>query len=87
MYKIVYTRQGLIKNKIAEKAGLGEKVSRLLDVLKDDPFQTYPPEKLVGNFSGAYSRRINRQHRLVYRVYEEEKIVKVISVWTHSELI
>jgi Txe/YoeB family toxin of toxin-antitoxin system len=87
MYKIVYTRQGLKEKKIAEKAGLGEKVSKLLDVLKEDPFQTYPHyEKLVGNLSGAYSRRINRQHRLVYMVYEEEKVVKVISVWTHYEV-
>jgi Txe/YoeB family toxin of toxin-antitoxin system len=78
----------LKEKKIAEKAGLGEKVSKLLDILKDDPFQTYPHyEKLIGNLSGAYSRRINRQHRLVYMVYEEEKIVKVISVWTHYESI
>ena len=88
MYKIVYTRQGLKEKRTAEKAGLGEKVSKLLDVLKDDPFQTYPHyEKLVGNLSGAYSRRINRQHRLVYMVYEEEKVVKVISVWAHYESI
>ncbi len=88
MYKIVYTRQGLKEKRIADKAGFGEKISKLLDVLKDDPFQVYPPyEKLVGNLSGAYSRRINRQHRIIYTVYQEEKIVKVISMWTHYESI
>ncbi|MDY6993547.1 MAG: Txe/YoeB family addiction module toxin [Pseudomonadota bacterium] len=56
--------------------------------MKDGPFQTYLHHvELVGNLSGAYSRRINRQHRLVHMVYEEEKMVKVISVWTHYESI
>jgi Txe/YoeB family toxin of toxin-antitoxin system len=58
----------------------------LLEILKEDPFAEYPPyEKLVGKLSGAYSRRINIQHRLVYQVYEKEKIVKVIRMWTHYD--
>ena len=58
----------------------------LLDILKEDPFQSPPSyEKLVGDLTGAYSRRINIQHRLVYQIYEEEKIVKVIRMWTHYE--
>lgn len=67
-------------------SGLKSKVEDLLDILREDPFQQYPPyEKLVGELEGAYSRRINIQHRLVYQVYEKEKIVKVIRMWTHYE--
>ena len=56
------------------------------DVIKENPFQNPPPyEKLVGDLQGAYSRRINIQHRLVYQVFEKEKIVKIISIWTHYE--
>jgi Txe/YoeB family toxin of toxin-antitoxin system len=85
MNKIVYTHQGLKKRRIADKAGFEEKISKLLDVLKEDPFRVcLPYGKLVGNLSGAHSRRINRQHRLIYTVYQE-KTVKVISMWTHYE--
>ncbi|MCI5212544.1 MAG: Txe/YoeB family addiction module toxin [Candidatus Electrothrix sp. ATG2] len=65
---------------------LRKKAEKLLDVLRDTPYQTPPPfEKLVGNLSGAYSRRINIQHRIVYQIIDSEKTVKVIRLWTHYE--
>jgi toxin YoeB len=67
-------------------AGLRPKAEALLDVLRDDPFQRLPPfEKLVGDLRGAYSRRINLQHRLVYEVVPNARTVKVLRVWTHYE--
>ena len=67
-------------------SGLKPKVIELLKILEEDPFQSYPPyEKLLGDLAGAYSRRINIQHRLVYQVFENEKIVKVIRMWTHYD--
>lgn len=83
-YKIVFTKQA---QKDAKKIGRGklkEKALGLIEVLKDDPFRS-PPEyqALVGDLSGAYSRRINIQHRMVYQVIEEEKVVKVLRMWTH----
>lgn len=64
--------------------GLSEKVKRLIEVIKENPYQNPPPyEKLVGDLQGAYSRRINIQHRLVYQVYEKEKTIKIISIWSH----
>jgi len=72
-YKIVYTKVGAKEKKIASEAGFEQKIINLIDVLRSNPFSRYPPfEKLPGNMSGAYSRRINRQHRLIYMVYEEE---------------
>lgn len=66
--------------------GLSEKVKRLIEVIKENPYQNPPPyEKLVGYLQGAYSRRINIQHRLVYQVYEKEKTIKIISIWSHYE--
>lgn len=85
-YKILYTKQGLKDKKIAIQAGFGDKISSLLDLLIENPFEPYPPfEKLIGNLDGAYSRRINSQHRLVYQVYKQERVVKIISLWTHYE--
>lgn len=85
-YKIVYTQQAKKDAKKAASSGLKSKIEDLLDVIKENPFEEYPPyEKLVGNLEGAYSRRINIQHRLVYQVYEEEKVVKVIRMWTHYD--
>lgn len=85
-YKIVYTKQAKKDAKKAASSGLKPRIEELLDILKVDPFQDYPPfEKLVGDLEGAYSRRINIQHRLVYQVYEKEGIVKVIRMWTHYE--
>lgn len=67
-------------------AGLKEKAAALLEILETDPLQTPPPyEKLVGDLAGAYSRRINIHHRLVYQVLEEEHIVKVIRMWSHYD--
>jgi len=67
-------------------AGLKPKAEKLLTVLEQDPFESPPPfEKLIGDLNGAYSRRINIQHRLVYQVLEEEMIVKIIRMWTHYE--
>ena len=83
-YKLVYTKQAKKDAKKAASSGLKSKIEDLLEIIKEDPFADYPPyEKLVGNLAGAYSRRINIQHRLVYQVYENEKIVKVIRIWTH----
>jgi Txe/YoeB family toxin of toxin-antitoxin system len=86
MYRIVYTKQAQKDAKKARSAGLKSKIVTLLEILKKDPFQNPPPyEKLLGDLTGAYSRRINIQHRLVYQVYEDKKIVKVIRMWTHYE--
>jgi Txe/YoeB family toxin of toxin-antitoxin system len=85
-WKIVYTRQALKDRSKAYEAGFREKIEPLLTILRKNPFEKYPPfEKLIGDLSGAYSRRINHQHRLVYQVYEKEHIVKIISLWTHYE--
>ena len=85
-WQLVYTKQA---QKDAEKlasAGLKEKAKTLLGVVADSPFQNPPPyEKLVGDLTGAYSRRINIQHRLVYQVLEEERVVKVLRLWSHYE--
>jgi Txe/YoeB family toxin of toxin-antitoxin system len=86
MWKIVFTKQAQKDAKKLSASGLREKAEALLDVLRSDPFQTPPPfEKLIGDLSGAYSRRINIQHRLVYQVLDDGKIVKVIRLWTHYE--
>lgn len=83
-YKLVYTKQAKKDAKKAASSGLKSKIEDVLEVIKEDPFADYPPyEKLVGNLEGAYSRRINIQHRLVYQVYDKEKVVKVIRMWTH----
>jgi len=85
-YKILYTKQGLKDKRIAFKSGYGKKIENILSTLKENPFASYPPyEKLVGDLSGAYSRRINIQHRLVYQVYENEHIIKVLRLWAHYE--
>lgn len=86
MYKIVYRKQVLKDISKLKSAGLHIKAKQLIDILKNDPFKNPPSfEKLLGDLYGAYSRRINIQHRLVYQVYEKEKTVKIISVWSHYE--
>ena len=86
MYRIVYTKTAVKDIPRLKAAHLAEKAKALLDVIRKNPYQTPPGyEKLVGNLDGLYSRRINRQHRLIYEVLEEEKTVKVISLWTHYE--
>lgn len=85
-WRLVYTKQAQKDAKKVAGAGLKEKVQTLLDVLAEDPFTSPPPlEKLIGDLSGAYSRRINIQHRLVYQVLKTERIVKVLPMWTHYE--
>ncbi len=85
-YRIVYTKQAKKDSKKVAISGLKSKVEDLLDILYENPFQEYPPyKKLVGELEGAYSRRINIQHRLVYQVYEDKKVVKVIRMWTHYD--
>lgn len=86
MYKIVYTKKAAADIPKLKAAKLDKKAKALVELIKEAPFQNPPPyEKLQGDLSGAYSRRINLKHRLVYSVYEEEKTVKIISLWTHYE--
>ena len=85
-YKLVYTAQALKDAKKISRSGLRNKAEKILTLLEDNPFQSIPPyEKLLGDLYGAYSRRINIQHRMVYQVYEKERIVKIIRMWTHYE--
>jgi Txe/YoeB family toxin of toxin-antitoxin system len=82
----VFTKQAQKDAKKLAGAGLKVKAEKLIEVLKENPFQNPPPyEKLVGDLSGAFSRRINIQHRLIYQVYEKVHAVKVIRLWTHYE--
>ena len=83
-YKIVYAKHAQKDAKKISRSNLKEKALELIDLLKEDPFRKPPEyEALVGDLSGAYSRRINIQHRLVYQVYKEEKIVKILRMWSH----
>ncbi len=85
-WKLVYTKQAQKDAKKIKSCGLKSNVVELLKILERDPFQTPPPyEKLVGDLTGICSRRINIQHRLVYQVLKDEKIVKIIRMWTHYE--
>ncbi len=84
--QIVFIKQAQKDAKKLSSAGLRSKAEQLLDILRENPYQTPPPfEKLIGDLSGAYSRRINIQHRLVYQIIDEKKVVKVIRMWTHYE--
>lgn len=85
-WQVVYTRQAQKDARKLASSGLQSQAERLLAILADDPYQT-PPffEKLVGDLAGAYSRRINIQHRLVYEVLDSIKTVKVLRMWTHYE--
>lgn len=86
MWKLYFTKQAQKDAKKLASAGLKPKALELLDILAADPFQNPPPfEKLVGDLEGAYSRRINIQHRLVYQVLKDRKAVKVLRLWTHYE--
>jgi len=85
-WKLVYTRHAKQDAKKLAASGLKPKAQDLLALLAEDPFRRPPPfEKLVGDLAGAFSRRINVQHRLVYQVLEEEHVVKVLRMWTHYE--
>jgi Txe/YoeB family toxin of toxin-antitoxin system len=84
--KRTFTRQARKDAKKLSAAGLKPKAEYLLNILRKDPFQSPPPfEKLLGDLSGAHSRRINVQHRLVYQILEDEHTVKVLRMWTHYE--
>jgi len=86
MWDLYFTKRAQKDAKKISAAGLKSKTEQLLEILRVDPFQKQPPyEKLVGDLAGAYSRRINIQHRLVYQVYEKEKAIKVLRMWTHYE--
>ena len=85
-WRVVFTKQAQKDAKKLAAAGLRSRAERLLDILREDPYQTPPPlEKLVGDLAGVYSRRINIQHRLVYEILHKERVVKVIRMWTHYE--
>jgi len=85
-WEIIFTKQAQKDARKIAASNLKEKAEALLGILKKNPLQNHPPfEKLVGELKGAYSRRINIQHRLVYQVLAKEKIVKVIRLWTHYE--
>jgi toxin YoeB len=85
-WQLVFTYQAQKDAKKIAHSGLKPQAERLLEILKENPFKNPPPyEKLVGDLSGAYSRRINIQHRLVYQVLDDIKTVKIIRMWTHYE--
>jgi toxin YoeB len=85
-WTLLYTKQAQKDAKKLKAAGLKDKAQALLAVIERDPFANPPPyEKLVGDLAGAYSRRINIQHRLVYQILKSEKAVKVLRMWTHYE--
>jgi Txe/YoeB family toxin of toxin-antitoxin system len=85
-WKTVFTKQAQRDGKRIARSNLREKTKALLDILARNPLQTPPPcEKLAGDLVGAYSRRINIQHRLVYQIYRKERVVKVLRMWTHYD--
>lgn len=85
-WEIVYAKQAMKDAKKLAASGLKPKAQELLALLAGDPFQNPPPfEKLVGDLAGAYSRRINIQHRMVYEVFANEKTVRILRMWTHYE--
>ncbi|MGQ7958290.1 Txe/YoeB family addiction module toxin [Pseudomonas sp. SP16.1] len=85
-WQLVYTKQAQKDAHKLAAAGLKDKAKALLEVVRENPFQNPPPyEKLVGDLTGAYSRRINIQHRLVYQVLQDEQTVKVLRLWSHYE--
>ncbi|BDX01894.1 addiction module protein [Marinomonas pontica] len=85
-WKLIYTKQAQKDAKKLASSGLKPKAQELLSLVAQDPFQKPPPfEKLIGDLSGAYSRRINIQHRLVYQVLDAEKMIKILRLWSHYE--
>lgn len=86
MWTIKYSKYAVKDAQKIEKCNLKQTVQNLIAILKNNPFQNPPPyEKLIGDLSGKYSRRINIQHRLVYEVFEKEKTVRILRMWTHYE--
>jgi len=85
-WTVVFTKQAQKDAKKISSSDLKSKAEDIIEILKQNPYQTPPSyEKLVGDLSGAYSRRLNIQHRIVYQIFNDEKIVKVIRMWTHYE--
>ncbi len=85
-WELVYTKQAQKDAKKLASSGLKSKAKYLLEIIEENPFQNPPPlEKLIGDLSGAVSRRINIQHRIVYQVFEDQKVIKVLRMWTHYE--
>lgn len=85
-WKLVYTKHAQQDAKKLASSGLKPKAQELMSLIAEDPYRKPPPfEKLVGDLAGAYSRRINIQHRLVYQVLEDERVVKVLRLWSHYE--
>ena len=85
-WELRYTKQAQKDAKKLSVSVLKTKAQKILDIVKENPYQNPPPyEKLVGDLNGAYSRRINIQHRLVYQVFENERIIKILRLWTHYE--
>lgn len=85
-WQVVFTKQALKDAKKINSAGLKDKAENIIKLLQNNPYQNPPSfEKLVGDLTGAFSRRINIQHRMIYQIYEKEKTVKVIRMWTHYE--
>lgn len=86
MYKLLFTKQAQKDAKKLKSSNLKAKAEEVLNILREEPFRDYPPyEKLIGDLTGSFSRRINIQHRIVYQVLEDDKIVKVLRMWTHYE--
>ena len=86
MWRVVFTKQAQKDAKKISAAGLRPKSEKLIKILRENPYTTPPPfEKLLGDLSGSFSRRINIQHRLVYQILDDEKMIKVIRMWTHYE--
>ena len=85
-YNLVFTKQARKDAKKLSSSGLRPQAEKLLDIIQANPFKTPPPyEKLVGDLTGAYSRRINIQHRLVYQIIQDQETIKVIRMWSHYE--
>ncbi len=86
IWELLYTKQAQKDAKKLAASKLKKKTKAILEVIEKDPYQNPPPyEKLIGDLAGAYSRRINIQHRVVYQVYEDERVVKVLRLWSHYE--
>jgi len=87
MYDVYYTKQAVKDLEKLKQAGLAAKAKKMIEIIKKKPYQSPPPyEKLVGDLTGFFSRRINIQHRLVYEVLEYEKVIKIVRMWTHYKL-
>ncbi len=88
MYKIEYHKRAIKEIKKIKQNNLNKKIKMLIEIIRENPYQNPPPyEKLIGDLQNLYSRRINIQHRLVYEVKEDQKIIRILSMWSHYENI